>query len=506
MKLDINYKKLTNLRDVFFYTVIIIFNSLSTYNEIFGISIALIGVIILLIYFINGNLKGYIKIFLLLLFSSIEVSRFAFGFEIETTYVYNFMRLPLINMYHFYLLMIIPLVMILRSNGIALFMSRIKKYKSLRRIVKFTFLTLLFGFITSLFTILFNDNNISNLNVFGEMLKNDIIMFGALFLICFYLSYLFTNDENNILYFEKFLVNYLFGLTVSTMITYIFGLHGYYGYSYNSEEVLLLPLAAFFSIMLLIFPFYSEYKNRIHYYVIGIIILIVMIEYPSPLGGKWWIIVISIQFIIGYRYVKSLTVSKVFKPYVFLILIVILCIFIFNDYVLFSNDVINSLSSIKLDQAISTLNISRPNWYQGLPDSPKFRFDEFINVLMEYKEKPIYLFFGKGLGGSLVQHTNTLNWNNLSAFSEKEIMAGVYFKLHESINIVFLKFGLFGLTMLITIIMNSLSKIKNNPWIAIGIFWLLFFYGGYFSMYFGFIALILGIIKVEANDSLGKRI
>lgn len=503
MKIRASKSELYDIFEILLFSIVIILNSLSTFNAFFGLMIGYTGIITLIFHFFSGNIKRYMKVYLLLLFSGLEVSRFALGFEVNTVYVYNFIRLPILNMNHFYLLTIAPILLILKRGNFLNIKSRLKNMKGLKMFFGFVLFTIFIGFITSLFTILFNDNNIVNQNVFWEMLKLDIIQFGILFLISFYIIYLLVTDVKNSQYFEKFLMNFLFGLAISTIVTYLFGLHGYYGFSYDIQKVLLLPLSSFFTIMLLIFPFYSDYKSESIYYLFGVAVLLIMLQFPSPLGGKWWLIVMSIPIITIYSFLKRLTYVKILRLIVISICTVSVFVLIYSlidtESYLFSNELV----SIKLDQAFKTLQIFDENWYNNLPNSPKFRFDEFVNICFEYINKPLYSLFGKGLGGSIVQHTNTLNWNNLSAFTLNEITAGLYFKLHESVNVIFLKSGIFGLFFMGRFIAHSILKIKESPWIAIGLFWLAFFYGSYFSMYFGLVALLVG--TYIADNNLVKR-
>ena len=494
--MKLNYTSYNNdTKLIVLFTFLFIANALAVSNVRIGIALCAFEMVILLYYFIKGSIENYVLCYILFLVTSIEVSQFALGFESGSGIVYNFMRLPVVNMDHFYLLTLLPLVLIARENKFMTYLKNIRGLKNTKKLMRMLFLFMIIGLLSAFVCILFNDNKATSYAFFWLLLLQDILAFGMLFFVAFYLTYLIANRKGFCEKLERLLTCILISIVPSALITVVFGMRGYYGRSTDSEVVLLLPLVAFFGVMLIIFPFYKQYQSTKRWFVYGLILLVVMIAYPSPLGGKWWLIVLGLPVIIVYSYIKNMTIKKLLTVYSLIIILSVLIwvIISMTDTMGFGN----AMTENKFTQATQTLFFWEEDWYDNLSVSPKFRFDEFINIIYEYLETPQYLFFGKGFGGSTTLHTTTLNWNVESAFSIDQIQAGLFIRLHESANVIFLKFGLLGLFFFIKILFICFKNIGHNPWIVIGMIWFFFYFSIYLSLYFGLCSLVIGFYKVD---------
>ncbi|MCD8271022.1 MAG: hypothetical protein LUD46_23120 [Parabacteroides sp.] len=101
----------------------------------------------------------------------------------------------------------------------------------------------------------------------------------------------------------------------------------------------------------------------------------------------------------------------------------------------------DSLSSRKLTQAVLLLSVVDPEWYINVPSSPKQRIEEFLNILEEYKLKPLYSIGGKGFAGNIQDYRNSFGSYLIDSFSEDQYANNSFIILHETINTIFLKFG-----------------------------------------------------------------
>lgn len=494
--MDILISKISSNKKLFIslITLIFVINAISKYSYLIGISLALIEIFILLILFINNNFENYILCFILFFSSSIEVSQFATGSE--SLKVYNFMNLPIIKGYHTFLFSMLPLFIILREKKITLFFREIRNFKRInifyKNMIKLTFI----GSFSGAICLLLNDNGIMYSPIYWTILRREVLSFGMIFLWTFYISYLLTLRQCFSKKLELWILCILISIIPSAVITVLFNLHGYYG----DLEILLLPLVSFYGVLLTIFPYYQDYKKDKSLFISGLLLFFIILLYPSPLSGKWWIVAIFIPIIILIAYFKRLTVLKLFTLYLLMTLITILLVGInfFNLDLGYSFN--NKLIETKFLQATRTLLFWKEGWFEYLPSSPKFRIDEFINILYEYIKKPQYLLFGKGFGGSIVHHSNYLDWSMPGAFSQEQVQEGIFISLHETINVLFLKFGLFGLYFFIRIITICVRGIGNNPWIVIGAAWFFFFFNAYISLVLGLCSLILGFYYKDIKN------
>lgn len=475
-------------------TILLLLSLYSTRYILIGICVGLLEIAILYILFLKKDLKNYIILYIVFLVTSFEVPLFVSGDS--NTIIYSFIRLPVIKTYHLIVLLYMPTILLLIKGFNKL---KTKDHKILKRFVLCILTVYFFSVISMFLSLILNDNGILNTSIFWEFLRGDIFRHSIALGIIVNLTLLLLIDSSFSKYLEKWLLSILVSLCLLAPISILLGFNGNYG----NRDAILLPLGSFFGIMLLTFPFYQKYKRKKILILLGFIILLSMLYLPSPLGGKWWLLLFLVFLIIGMSFYRS---SKYRKKFIINVLVTIILVPLLVIMVLMAPMKDNtfgeeSLHQLKFEQAIQTISVWEEGWFLTLPQSPKFRIDEFINVWLEYKEKPQYFLFGKGLGGSTQHHTNFLNWDNKDAFTEEQIQANIYFDLHETVNVFFLKFGLFGLIILFSTLYVCFRNIFNNPWLLIGAVWLLFYYGIYYSMLLGASSLILGLYQLNEKGN-----
>lgn len=487
MKKSVIYK-------VILLSILLLLNLYSTRYIFIGVFVGILEIFLLYILLLKKDFKNYIIFYIVFLVTSFEVSLFVSGNS--NTIIYSFYRLPLINSYHLVILLYLPIFLFLIKGNYSL---DFKGHVILKRFLLGLITVYLFTIFSMLLCIVLNDNGILNLSIYKEFLISDIFRHSIVLGLIINLILLLLKFDSFHNYLEDWLLSILASLCLFAPISILLGFKG----SYGNEEAILLPLSSFFGILLLTFPFYQKYKNKKILILLGFTILLCMLYLPSPLGGKWWLLLFLVFIIIAISFYRS---SKYRKKFIINVLATIILVPLLVTMILMSpmkNNIFgeNSLHQLKFKQAIQTISVWEEGWFLTLPQSPKFRIDEFINVWLEYKEKPQYFLFGKGLGGSIQHHTNFLDWGNKDAFTEKQIQANIYFDLHETVNVFFLKFGLFGLIILFSTLYICFRNIFKNPWLLIGAVWLLFYYGIYFSMSLGASSLILGLYQLNEKGN-----
>lgn len=420
----------------------------------------------------------------LLLFTSVSFDVIEFvGPSLDS--LYSVSNLPFLGFLGYFCLIGLAFFVFFISNKRKPKINNLDLFK----LLKFSAYIIFSGIIMASFVFSLNDNNIPIDGVL-YFFKND---FGKYFTVCatiiLYILHI-CSDHHFYYKIKQYLSTIIVAIVLAAPVSVVSGFTGFYG----DSETILMPLTFFFSTCTILFLFDEGYKkNKVLFLVCSIISLYIQFFYSNSLGGKSWIVLIFISYFLFARQLKM-----AFKISLVAIVLIILSGISFSNYD--SADSEASLLDKKLGEAMSMLAFSSVNYYENMSDSPKARIDEFINVLDEFKEKPILSIFGKGFGGSVKDHNNYFGSFKAAYFSDREYSYNSFVFLHESINVIFLKFGFFGLFLFLSLIVKISRNPSSNPWLAIGFIWLIFFFGYTTSLgIFGVSSLVLGLY--EANLS-----
>jgi hypothetical protein len=399
----------------------------------------------------------------------------SFVFEDKGTNLVNFFALPFLGIYPFVLVSILFFVDSMRQIYIS-FKSKQNSLPQLTlRFIKYIVVFIIIGIITGVLLSFMNGLN-------AEAFKYDLTRFLLVLLYIPIFGY-FINDEEVAYKYEHLIFNFLISSGIITLYSIVSGNVGHYGL--EREIVPLIPLYAVFSTALVSFLVTNASKNKL-LYLFSLLNIALTILYGNTLGGKAWVIMVLSLLYVAQSYIR--------KVYGVIITIALSFVLVNMDaYNIANND---SVSGVKYDEFISAINIFDPNWYASMSGSPKFRIDEFMNVFIEYQENPILALFGKGVGGWVSDHTSTFGWLNEAAFDDSQYIKGQYYSLHESVNVIFLKFGIVGLMVFLFLFYKLIrvSLRSKNPHIFIGAIWLLFFVSySYELMFFGVPCLMVGL-------------
>lgn len=437
---------------------------------------------------------AYLLIYLLIVIAgTFDVPAFVTG--TVGSVVYTFLFLPVVKGYLFYLLICLP--------GIYIF-PKLKRLKHLKTEYKQTYTLLkwvcwipLIGTMMGFIGILLNDNNITHIDWLSYFFK-DLITISSLSLFVIYFCYQILADDKFYLLLKKALIAILISLPICAILSILLNLNGWYG----NEEILLVPLTLFFTPLIISFAFYKEYNMKWIAIFIFLICLVLQFTYSNALGGKSWLsflyLLVAISILAFQRGKKKILLFTLF------------CILAVSgvtmNYIQNKASSGDSLSSGKLTQAVLLLSVVEPEWYINIPSSPKQRIEEFLNIMEEYKLKPLYLIEGKGFSGSIKDHRNSFGSYLIDSFSEDQYSNNSFIILHETVNTIFLKFGLLGLICLVIILKRGIQTFRHSPWGIIGCLWLLFFFGYSISLgIFGVSALVLSCYDADNYKLKSKK-
>jgi hypothetical protein len=476
------FEELINKKLLVITLLILIFNIYFVdSSDIMGLA-SMIEFLILFLAILIKGCKQFLLLLLLFTSISFDVPEFV-GSSSDS--LYSVSNLPFLGFLGLFGLIILAFILFLTSGNMKL---KIKN-TGLFKLLKFSMYIIFIGIFMSLVSSLLNDNMIP-LDSFIFFFKNDFAKYFTISTII--ILYILQINSDNHFYVElkQYLSTILIAIVLAAPISVLSGYIGFYG----DSETILMPLPFFFSTCMILFLFDKKYKKyKALLLIVSFIAIYLQFFFPNSLGGKSWLVLIFILYFLFARYVKMS-----FKiPFVIIItIIIILSGFSINNQGAIDPDA--NLLDKKLNEAMSILAFSQMNYYENISDSPKARVDEFINVVDEFKEKPLFSIFGKGFGGSVKDHNNYFGSFQASYFSDREYINNSFVFLHESINVIFLKFGMIGIFLFFLLIVKISKNGFSNPWLSIGFIWFIFFFGYTISLgIFGVSSLVLGLY--EAN-------
>lgn len=444
---------------------------------------AFIETFVLLLFLIYKRVDMFLLSALVILITTFEFPMFVDG---SLKMIPSVVMLPIIKGYSFLLLSLWPSFIIFRNRSIwnSLYQNRI-----FRLFTIFTSVTLFMGVTSGLFS-LFTDNTplAFRLSFFFKDIAG-ISFFNLYALYFVYVCFRYEGFANRL---EIALFSSLIAIILLAFILTVLGIRG----DYNGQKIILIPLSFFFSTSIVFFLLFKKYTKR-HRKLLFLLLFMayyMQFMYSNALNGKSWLVIAYTCIILFWIGIRR------FKLKMIVVLVTICCVLPLCSTFFQNKQEEQSLSFSKFSQALSLISIMNIDWYDNMPLSPKIRIEEFLNTCIEYKKRPCYFLIGKGFGGGHQDYRASYGNYNPSAFSLDEYNNKYFISLHESLNVVFLKFGLIGLSLLLLVVFNAWLYIKQSPWLIVGGLWLLLFWGYSFSLMFvGLSSLFVGLNAIKES-------
>lgn len=492
--------KSSNKRVVCFTMLLALLCASSKFCQTTGVLISFAEMIALLYqFFVKRSLYGYLTTYITVVITCMDIPVFAYGLGRN---LYSFYNMPLIRGYHTILFACLPLLTVFSPGGFRLFKQKLRKYNALRK--SFYFLTgmYIWGVVSFAFSFAINDYSFLNKIVFfSRIWRKNFLNYTLVFALILAFSYLLVTKEEDVVSIKNYLYDSLAGVAYAAIISFLLNWKG----DYSEGTTLLLTQATFFVIFLVLFPYYED-KSWIKCTLLTGITILVMMRKASGFAGKWYLTV-GLVFAVWVLQTMIIKRTVSMKRIIFVFMgdaVALISILIFLKII--NGDSFGGLASTKLMQASMLFKgIGSKGWYKALPASPKVRIDEFVNVLIEFMNKPYYFILGKGFSGAIKHYTTATNWNLVgSTFSKNEISNRLYAFMHETPMTLFLMSGLIGMLFIMNEVWFAVKNWKKSVWIIIGIVWFMFFFnaGGYASVYFGLFAWVVGKIDCARDSGL----
>jgi len=458
---------------VFIYVLTISIFSLLSVNNISLSQYFIPFQVTILIFSLFIGFKYYFYNFVIFLLLSYE-----FGFFLNGMDFYSFKNTSFFDI-NFGILFSLPLFVFIlfNPNFDPLFK---KNYFSLFSRI---FLLLFFsGTIMLFFTLIINDNDVLIFNNLFLLVYNRLYYF--LIPYFFFILYLTLSRKQN---FLKELKTLFFFILVSISISKFFGIYFNIFSITVGQEVLLVTDINFFTPFLLLFALdlKSNYLKMITF-LLGISTIFLTIIY-NPNGKSFLIILI----------VLLITLIKLFVKYRTYFIFIGGASIVFFLFIL-STIQLDQLTINKFNEVLSVISFWRSDWIDSLPTSPRYRVAQFINIFIEYLNKPYYFFFGKGYFGTYRDYINGFTEGYLSAFTKQEYDNNIYYYVHDAVNIIPLTHGLFGIIATLSLFKKLLTSFSLSNYLIIGFVWFVFYYGFSFNIsLFGVLSLFIGITEID---------
>ena len=298
---------------------------------------------------------------------------------------------------------------------------------------------------------------------------------------------------------KKAMVSILVGITIQEVLSLVTGIMA----TMWADEVPMAGPIQTFAPFLLLFGFFEKYQIKMYALLLGAISCLMALKYSF--GSGQFIILFSVPVWIALIILERRKIAG-YKKMIILGAIIIPIIMIAVLNITYGDSI-----KYKLNQAISMLTFWRRDWLSTLPNSARFRIEEIRGIIAEYIKKPYYLILGKGFMGTFTDAYNYFftspHTGSTDSFSAYEWSLGAFYNVHESFNNLLLTNGLLGVTVFFRLIVRGIKNIYKSPFIAIGIMWLVWYWGYSLTYsYFGIACLFLGFgeinkkYEVDTND------
>jgi hypothetical protein len=441
--------------------ILSILNIIFIKNEFISITIVIAEILILLNLLRLNKLPQFISWYIIFLATSIEFS--VFVSNEEDISIFGFKQFRIFGIGISTLFIYISFIYTLYKFKFKII--GLRKIRGHINFIRYITIMLIIAVLIGLFNILLNDNNIQQIPNYFTNFLGQIYLSTWPFLV-FYIVYVvlikYPDGEKNI---SRALFAMFIATCTAPLLPAVFGVIG----SYGELPYMLVSNSAMLSPFIILFYFYKEYKSPLYIllFVTGVVIPLIFFSYVN---GKLILLLLILPFLLFFIYRSSMKFT--------LKSVVLISFLVVGIFMTFSNLSKNegTLFNSKYKEAMGLLDFNNAKYLLLLDPSTRFRFIEFVNVIDEYKKKPIFLLTGKGFMGSIKDESIKFPFSETGGFPLDEYKAHTFYSLHEFTSFI-LRFGLIGIFSIIIIIIHCFRSISYNPWIIIGAYWYLIFFG-----------------------------
>ena len=296
-------------------------------------------------------------------------------------------------------------------------------------------LLLLFFPLLSTIINLFDPQSLFNMSI----LRSDI-------LVCFFLLLLFSNENNEIFKLELNLIfNFLifFGLFEILNFMFFFNYQESYMNFQSTKSLILFPV------------FYSIVYSKSNFFKITLLILTVLIL----IGYVSRMIFLSMFLSLLFFMIAKILSGKIRLTSM---LVYALLFFIVINFLSQRSD---ELQTIKMISTFTSF-IDSTNFFTALNLIDPWRYGE---LQLFFDRDLLLIIFGEGFGSGVHDYNNYLYFAqfNQTAYTDKELITGTFYNMHDFWTDYGLRFGLLNITLFLFFLISKIIRSKNNNTIFI---------------------------------------
>lgn len=454
-----------------------------------SLTVVIIECAVLTYFFLRNKIGLYLSCYLIFLCLSLESEKF-----LNESYFYGFKNFRIMGL-NLGIIFLIP-ICIKYLNRLLSYRKKVEVYSNLIKFRNLVFVLSASGVILGIINnLIMNDNNITNVEGYlSEFLSVFYVMAVIPLLLVAAIMYIIKYERESIQCVKDAIVAVLCGAAISIIVSLFKGNYGSIGGLSNTT--LVVSLVIFYIPFLILAPFYKEnHYTKVQKWIIfifGSSSTIIAIIYNA--NGKILLMVLLLPILL------VIIEHRLHKPGRVLLLLfgILLAGFAFISLNLDTSS--NWLLHSKMEQVISFLKFWEPNWLQEMEISPRYRIVEFINICVEYSEKPWMALLGKGYLGSIKDHINMLVRVG-GDFTNVQWANGTFYLLHESINLLFLNNGLLGLFAWIYAFKLLINNFHKSFYLLFGCSWFLLTFGYSVTISaLGMTAIMIGLYDIDMQQ------
>lgn len=460
-------------------------NVLFLNNAVIGMLFIVIEVLYLMYLLFYRKIVDYIIYYVIFVSSCMEFSYFT-GNEMA---MYNLKNIN-VGPINLAALLLLPIFVKIIINPVRIGSVR-THHKNFYTLGKFMLIMNIIAMAVGFITIAANDNGIQGLE--GLWSKYIGMIYTMAFVpTCMYFAFLYIlgYEEECIYKIPIGLQAAIIGPVVQVVVSLASGTMGYYG---GVETAVVSTLGLYVPVILLAF-LDKSIVFPLFMLITGIVGTILMLLYNS--GGKFIIIVVIILVVLVWNILKNK--NKYIKLFLIMLMVIMFAIFPSIIGWLAEHSII---FSSKFGQVKGLLVFWGNDWLSNMPESPRYRIEELIDIFIEFINKPWFILTGKGYLGSIKDYTGFFGAISIAersgGFSVAEWNNGTFYALHEFCSNLIV-FGGIGIVFFIKLIKCTKKNIQQNMWLIAGILWFVTSYSYSFTVAsFGVVALFYGLSNNE---------
>lgn len=397
------------------------------------------------------------------------------------TIIYNYSKLKLYGNISFSYLIIILFFIY------AIFIDRDIKFisnKKLKKFIKMLIILFLTSFFIGLIGIVFDSYDL------GYFIQS-FLYFIHILIDLFLLMKLY--DENDIKILKRLIYSLLISAVLVSIICTVIGFSGSYG---GVIKLASLDIYGYTPLLLLLLLS----KNNFFVGIFGVVSIYIG---KDIFNGKEIASTVFILLIFIYTVLRFLFSGIAWKKKrAFIILQVFFILLLIGKNKIMTKLEDSGLLKSKFQQFISLFSIYKN--FSKIPNSPKIRVIQLINIFLEYLKKPYMLIFGLGNGSYYLDPYNLFATVNISsgAYKQSEILTKKYIYTHDTFSTLFKQHGIYGVYFLVKWLFYFFRKIRYEKLAIIPFLWLALVYGfnNYQVILFVMITSFVLFLEIKSNN------